>query len=202
MDDSLEKRKQIFGSIYKHNLRGGRDSKSGSDFDIVETAKIRAELLRLFRRLNIKSILDIPCGDLNWFSQIKLSEDIGYIGADIVQELIDDNKARYPDTDFRVMDIIGSELPRVDLVLCRDLLGYYPNNYIELALANIKSSGARFLLATTFPKVQKTVDIEVGRWRPINMEYFGLKLIALIDENLVNKSGENSGKMLGLYRLR
>jgi len=41
--------------------------------------------------LQIKTLLDAPCGDGNWINKVDLS-GITYIGADIVPEIIETNK--------------------------------------------------------------------------------------------------------------
>jgi hypothetical protein len=161
---------KTFLPMYQGNLWGGRESKSGNGSDLVETEVIREEIPKLVELLDAKSILDIPCGDMNWMHWIIDGMNVAYIGADVVPEIIADNKQKYPHLQFQVLNIVTDKLPDVDLVLVRDLFGHIPNKDIKAALRNILASGSHWLLTTTFPKVKENTDIEIGSWRPVNME--------------------------------
>ena len=71
-----------------------------------------------------------------------------------------------PTREYRVGDLIRDPLPQADLVLCRDCLVHLPFAEGMEALANIRRSGATWLLATTFPARESNADIRMGRWRP------------------------------------
>jgi hypothetical protein len=112
-------------------------------------------------------------------------QEVAYIGADIVPELIEANKAKYPTTKFEVLDITKDKLPKVDLVLVRDCLGHLSNFNVKKALDNIKSSGSKYLLSTSFTKFNFNADVEDGGWRCINLliDPFKLKPQYLINED-------------------
>lgn len=188
MDD--DRRVQEFSSIYKHNLWSGRESRSGTGSDMVETKNIRRELPGVLKRLGIKSLLDIPCGDLNWMRHIDM-EGIEYTGADIVPDIIEDNRARFPDRRFVVLDLVKDKLPEVDMVFCRDIIGHMSQANAELAIRNILDSGAKYLMATDWPKADNRTDIEDAKWRPINMtlllEHTGAQLIEEVSEDIPDK---------------
>lgn len=163
-----------------------------------QTVVVRRELPRIISEYDVTSLLDIPCGDLHWISQITLPQGTTYIGADIVPQLIAANREKYPHIDTRVLDIVTDSLPKSDLVLVRDLFGHLTNQEVTSAIENIRRSGSRLLLTTTFPNMPDSVG-RTGGWRPINMNYFGLTPIELVDEELLREDGVNVGKMLGLY---
>lgn len=194
--------RQTFTGIYENNLWKGDESVSGKGSSLEQTEAVRRALPGLLRRFGIRSLLDIPCGDLNWISTVDFG-DTQYIGADIVPELVAEAGLAHM-ADLRVLDITRDALPVVDLVLCRDLLGHFSNRDVKLALHNIRLSGAKFLLSTTFPGRENTHDIETGQWRPINLaSLFGLpNPILLINENCTAGDGQFSDKSLGLWRLR
>ena len=83
-------------------------------------------------------------------------------------ELIDRNRQKF-DFPFLVADITKDNLPKVDLVLCRDALVHLSNQHTSAALANFKKSGSRYLLATTFTETAENADIVTGWWRPLNL---------------------------------
>lgn len=196
--------KEIFEKIYEDNFWRSEESVSGTGSTLEETAELRLFLPSLLEDIDANSILDIPCGDLNWIKEIIPIEESGYIGADIVPKLIEKNKAAYPGGDFRVLDIARSDLPQVDVVLVRDLLGHFSNLDVKLALKNLRRSGSKYLLATTFPNEQTRGDIKTGQWRPINLaSYFGLpEPIRLYPESNVDFGDHVSVKCLGSWNLR
>ena len=190
----------IFQDIYDTNFWGNAESVSGHGSNLEQTAYIRAALPNVFKNLKVKSILDIPCGDMYWAA--KMQWPLAYIGADVVPELIAANKQKYPDADFRLLDITRDTLPRVDLVFVRDLFGHFCNADVQRSLRNIRASGSTYLLSTTFPdRDTEPTDILTGQWRPINLgRMWGLPdPLAIINEYSPHKGFED--KSLGLWKL-
>ena len=83
--------KELFTSYYKNNTWAGVESLSGPGSDYEQTKFLVPELEIMLNDLNIKSMLDIPCGDFNWMKNVDLSL-INYHGADIVDNVIISNK--------------------------------------------------------------------------------------------------------------
>lgn len=197
--------KDIFTSHYQNNHWKNDESVSGHGSTLDATTTIRDALPTLVSDLKVKTLLDIPCGDFNWFSSILFDDDAQpyYIGADIVRELVYQNERQYPGTDFRVLDVTKDKLPQVDLILCRDLLGHLSNVDVKRALRNIRRSNTKYLLATTFPDHENSGDIRTGDWRAINLaQYFGLPdPLLLINEGCTAGSGAFADKSLGLWRI-
>lgn len=159
---------KIFQSIYLKNFWGDSDSLSGPGSNLEVTKVLRNELSELFTHLKISSILDIPCGDFHWMKDIKF-DNIKYIGADIIQDLVESNK-KYESGNiaFKKLDIIKDELPTVDLILVRDCFIHFSYKDIFASLKNICMSNSEYLLVTTFNEQSKNEDIPTGDWRPIN----------------------------------
>lgn len=195
--------REVFTHIYRTNFWKDKESVSGQGSNLRQTETIRKVLPTLFDKFHVKSILDIPCGDFYWFRQMEFPNGIKYIGADIVPELLDALWQTFRGVDFRLLDATMSKLPRVDLILCRDMLGHFSNADVKLALNNFKSSGSIYLLATTFPDRENKGDIETGQWRPVNLaQYFGLPdPIVIINENSSEGAGKFKDKSLGLWVL-
>ncbi|MDB5438392.1 MAG: hypothetical protein JWM33_819 [Caulobacteraceae bacterium] len=191
-------RQSIFTRVYRENAWGDGDSVSGPGSNAETTAHIRAALPELVRELGVTSLLDIPCGDYHWMKGVELG--CAYIGADLVGELIEADKKAYPGVDFRQADLLASALPAADAVFCRDCLVHLSNDDIAKALANIRRSGARFLLSTTFPDLAENQDTVTPYWRPIN-----LALILGEPERLIRDYSDaqknDQGKHLGVWRL-
>lgn len=197
--------KQVFTRFYvEHLWDNGGESRSGLGSSLQATAKLRGELPALFHEYRIRSILDIPCGDFNWMRMVPLDAGISYIGADIVDQIIADNRQKYlsPERKFVVLDITRSKLPRVDLVLCRDCLFHLALQDIFRALENIKRSRSTYLLTTTFTHHMKNQDVETGGWRTLNLEqapFFFPPPTKVIAENPT--SAQYPDKSLGLWRV-
>jgi len=160
----------IFAEIYRKNAWGGI-SKSGPGSDLSQTQTIREELPKLFKELEISSILDIPCGDFYWLKEVNL-DSISYVGADIVGNIISYNEEKYhrKNRTFVRLDVLTDDLPKVDLIFCRDLLVHFSYSDISKSIRNIKKSGSKYLLTTSFVETKMNNDIVTGEWRKLNLQ--------------------------------
>lgn len=165
--------KQRFTEIFNKNLFLGKSSRSGEGSSLEQTKVLREELSKLFEELNIKSMLDAPCGDWNWMKAVNLV-GIEYIGVDIVEQIIKDNQEKYikPNIKFINSNIIEDDLPEVDLIFCRDCLVHLTYEDIFKTLDNFKKSKSKYLLTTTFPShKQKNKELVYKEiWRDLNLE--------------------------------
>ncbi len=196
---------EVFEEIHRTNAWGGRDSLSGTGSDAEQTRLVVAALQRIIAERNVATLLDIPCGDFHWMRHADLA-GADYTGADIVDELIEENRRRYtrPRTAFRRLDLLSDELPRVDLVFCRDCLVHFSHADVRRALANIIGSGSRFLLTTTFSEQRFNAEIVTGQWRRLNLERPPFSLpspLELINEGCTEEDGAFADKSLGLWRI-
>jgi Methyltransferase domain len=164
-------RRGVFRDIYKYNLWGNHDSASGHGSTMASTELLRQELPKLVAKFGIRTMLDTGCGDYYWMAGLDLGLDL-YIGADIVPELILQNRQRYENNErkFVTLDITRQTLPKVDLILCRHCMIHMPLNEIRCCLNNFKRSGSKFLLATTLPGCTENSDIRIGGFHQINLE--------------------------------
>jgi 2-polyprenyl-3-methyl-5-hydroxy-6-metoxy-1,4-benzoquinol methylase len=206
-DYRLRKRsvEERFTHFYRHNYWGSAESVSGSGSEWAQTETLVAALPELFRELNIRSILDIPCGDFHWMQRVPL-EGISYIGADIVKPLIDENRTRHARSNIRFehLNIITDPLPRADLVIVRDCMIHFSNEDIVRTLRNIKSSGSTWLLTTTYTNRKQNNDILTGRWRGLNLciPPFNFPPPArLIVEQCTEENRAFQDKSLGLWEI-
>jgi 2-polyprenyl-3-methyl-5-hydroxy-6-metoxy-1,4-benzoquinol methylase len=194
--------KKVFTEIYESNSWTSSESRSGLGSELISTETIRKELPEVFKKFNIKSVLDIPCGDFNWMNNVDLKE-VHYIGADIVENMIEDNKNNFKDYEFKVLDITEDDLPEVDLIFARDILGHFDYENIEKTIKNILRSGSKYLLTTSFTKWEYNINIKNGDWRPINLmlKPFLFKPIYLINENCFEGDFQYNDKCLILFDL-
>ena len=201
MNKQLE---QVFTNIYDTRAWHSKESISGNGSELIQTEQIINELTFLLNKYNITSMLDIPCGDFNWMQHVNLG-NVKYIGADIVEDLIISNQNKYPDIEFQHLDLTKSELPKVDLILARDVFVHMKYNTIVAALENIINSGCTYLLTTSFTGMNVNHDLNAdGDWRPLNLlvEPFRFKPVYLINENCTEGvNNQHNDKCLILFEV-
>ena len=163
--------KQVFSQIYNDNHWQSAHSRSGTGSEIDQTKEVKQILQRVFADYAISSMADIPCGDFNWMEKVTFPPNFQYYGFDIVSDLIASNTQKFGTLTkvFRWADITSSDLPKVDLIFCRDCLVHLSYEAIDLAIRNIKTSGSKYLLTTTFT-THENRNIVSGNWRPISLE--------------------------------
>lgn len=161
-----------FAAIYAENLWENPESRSGWGSTLVYTTTLRRRLAKLLVDMNVKILLDAPCGDFNWMSHVPFPAGMHYIGADIVPELIATLTAKYadkPEHDFRVIDLVHDPLPSADLWLCRDLLAHLRNADGLGVIRNFVASDIPYLLMKTYDFVAANSDTRPGGFRYINL---------------------------------
>lgn len=192
-----------FKFIYETNHWKGNSSLSGQGSDKKQVEKIIDVLPKLIKEYNVKSILDIPCGDFNWMQDVDLS-NIQYVGADIVGDIVQTNIANYSalNRSFYKLNLINDFLPRVDLIFCRDCFVHLSNDDIIKSIKNIKLSRSKLLLTTTFTLCNNNVDIVTGDWRILNLNNYPFCFpnpLQIINENCTEGNNTYNDKSLGLW---
>jgi hypothetical protein len=174
-DFQLEKHSQasVFERIMRARFWPSDETVSGEGSTVAKTIVLRKRLAEAFALLGIRSLVDAPCGDLNWMRLMDYNFE-SYIGIDIVSPLIERlrNEKEKPDSTrhFQVGDVTTDILPFADAILCRDCLVHLPFSEIHNAHMLFKKAGFRYLFVTTFPNRKTNDDCAVGAWRPLNME--------------------------------
>jgi hypothetical protein len=153
----------------------------------------------IVKKYNIKSISDCPCGLYeNWIYSLEFDKKgIDYIGYDINDLIIIRNKTKFPVIEFIEFNMCEQQLPKSDLIICRDCLFHLPNQFVIAALNNFKLSGSTYLLATEQRWVTQNKELtkeelnnESGN-KPINLEIAPFNLgqsLEFHDEKLWRRS--------------
>ena len=102
------------------------------------TEKQRRWIPDLIDAYDIKSIADIGAGDLNWIKSMDIPNSVHYQAYDLVP--------RKP--EVVKFDLVRQVPPVVDMVMCLWVLNHLPYIDAVAAVANLKASGARYLLMT------------------------------------------------------
>jgi hypothetical protein len=194
----------VFTAIYRRNGFNGDESVSGPGSSLKGARVIAERLPGLLREFNVRTLLDIPCGDFNWMRRVPLG-DVRYTGADIVEELVKRNKEfESENVRFVRLDLLADPLPQSDLVLVRDCLIHLSYRDTLKALENVRRSKSRYLLTTTYPEHAFNHDIATGGCRAVNLALppFGLPVpLLLIHEEYSEGGGPVSDKSLGLWEV-
>ena len=195
---------EVFTQIYDTNYWKSQESISGQGSEMKQVKLLIDALNNLISEKNIKSILDIPCGDFNWMQNVDLS-GVKYIGADIVEKLIqknaEENRVR-KNISFKVLNLTSDALPKCDLIIVRDCLVHLSYSDIMKAIDNIKSSECKYLFTTTYPNYSPNHDIITGDWRRINLlaKPFNFPPPLLVfNENCTEGIGEFADKSMLLW---
>jgi hypothetical protein len=189
MSDDLKKRFHI--NKWKG---GGEETVSGKGSTLAFTAPLRPALEALFKRLNVKTLLDAPCGDFNWMSHVNL-DGIDYVGLDIIEDVIEQNRARHggKGREFRTADITTDPLPRADLMLCRDCTFHLPLSFVWQILENFVRSGSPYLLLTQHNNATNIDMPKPGGYQPRNLLVEPFNLPRPAPENWLVDNPERKG---------
>nr|MBA2307118.1 class I SAM-dependent methyltransferase [Candidatus Dependentiae bacterium] len=127
-------------------------------------------------------------------------------GMDIVEALVTKNKQQYtrPLRIFEHGNAITSDLPNVDLILCRDMFVHLDFNSIFATLKNFKRSGSRYLLVTVHPLIQHNQNIPIGEWRALDLQKAPFNFpapLCLLPDREREQDVEACTKYLGLWLL-
>lgn len=196
----------VFRDIYDKRAWRGRESASGRGSDSDQTRVLRERLPGVIGELGVRSLLDLPCGDFHWMRDVvSATQDLSYVGADIVEALVHSNGAAYGanEIEFRHLNLLHDQLPPADMLFCRDCLVHLSEADIRLALANILRSSFTYVALTTFPDRDSNRDIATGRWRPLNLQAapFGFPPpLRLLKEECTEEDGRFADKALGIWR--
>lgn len=136
---------------YKKGWTGGLpETPCGYGSKLGATKAQREWIPGILEKYKIKSIADIGAGDLNWIKHIDLT-GIRYQAYDLVPR----RKA------VKKFDIIQEVPPKVDLIMCFWVLNHMPIDHCREAIANIKASGAKYLMMTDVPRYRKDQPEEI-----------------------------------------
>ena len=198
-----------FTNVYNKNLFNGAESRSGNGSDLTQTKVLRESLPVLLKSFNVKSILDLPCGDFNWMRKLDLNE-IQYTGGDVVESMVQGLNFNYQSSTrkFQVIDIVRQAPDKYDAIFCRDLFVHLSDKDILRALRNIKSSGSTYLFTTTFTRLsanKKLPMLKRGvKWRTINLElppWNFPKPLHILNENCTEMNSEYKDKSIGVWEV-
>ena len=166
-----------------NEIRKVSASGKGSDLGINTQTSLKI-VKDAINRYNVKSMIDIPCGDANWIFDSLITDTLPlYLGLDVTSAVIQVNKERFAHHKnklFSFWDATTCSLPKFqngtngeltpfDLVHVRDVIQHMRLEQGVSFFCNVFHSGARVLVATTYPDNTKNVQITEGSWYKNNL---------------------------------
>jgi hypothetical protein len=135
--------KQVFTKIYAEGAWGKpRSLFSGTGSHVEALVKPYVEAaqraLREIAAIEARKpdAVDLGCGDFS-VGSLLLPLCGAYVGCDIVEPVVVANRERYPDADFRVLDITTDDPPAGDVVFIRQVLQHLSNAHITNVLPKL-----------------------------------------------------------------
>ena len=147
---------------YQDPLHRASGSGIGSDLGQM-TSEDRAWLISIIKEHNVTTMIDVPCGDVNWQLGAWETDSLtAYIGLDIVPRVVEVDNARFAhhsNKRFADWDFASCSLPRIvwpdqpdprpaDLVHARHVLQHMPIARAAEAAYHLVASGARVVVVT------------------------------------------------------
>ena len=182
----------VFGRIWAQRL-WSQTIASGVGSDPAQAGPYLELLRRSLQEWNVRSVLDLGCGDWGLASQIDWS-GIDYLGVDVVVDLIEQLRDQH-ETDrvrFVARDAASDHAALLDgrsgrpfdLLLCKDVLQHWPNKAVGAFLGALPRLAKRALLVNDVVHDERrrwgirrraherkvNTDIELGDWRPVRVE--------------------------------
>jgi SAM-dependent methyltransferase len=162
-----------FSRVYAQDIWEGG---SGRGSTAENTVAYRAFLEQFLRDQDVKSVVDLGCGDWQ-FSQHVDWQGADYHGVDTVPAVVQENKRRFGHrARFSHLDISQEALPSADLVLIKDVLQHWPTRTIRDFLPRLKTY--RWAIITNCGLSGPTLngDIAMTGYRPLDLRQppFGL----------------------------
>ena len=167
---------KIFSDIYRDGIWGtdefGRGT-SGGGSTPQEFQPFVDYLHNFLSETPIQSIVDVGCGDwvlgrsINW-------GDRDYLGIDIVPELIERNQASFTKENIHFLHLNASEeeLPKADLLICKDVLQHLSLSEISNILAQTRKFKYVLFVNDVFswsPYTNSESLIEPYHYRPLDL---------------------------------
>jgi hypothetical protein len=153
--------KDVMQQVYEMKLWGGKEfdfySGNGSHHSKIIKPYLDDIITFLSSHDNSLIVCDLGCGDFNIGKHLaKYTRK--YIAIDIVEKLIDRNKALFikDNLEFHCLDITANELPKGDCIILRQVLQHLSNSEIEKIIKKL----------TAYKYIILTENIPIGEFTP------------------------------------
>ena len=124
----------------------------------------RRLILKAALSLDIKSVVDVGCGNGALLSEFKRRSSLNMVGIDLSELIIATNKKHFPDARFYALDISRSALNEMfDLVICSEVLEHIDD--FGIVLANLQRMCRQYMILTVPSGKVFPIDRKMGHVR-------------------------------------
>ena len=128
---------EIFTKIYSADMwHGGSGDGSKPENAIAYILMLRG----IFSSDSIKTIADLGCGDWQLMEKIKVPNDKIYQGFDLVESVIEENKAKHAAANVHFVKIDNLDdfiNVKADLLVVKDVIQHWPHEQVKFFLEKI-----------------------------------------------------------------
>jgi len=158
---------EVFTNIYKNNV--WENGSGGGSYE-KNTVDYRAFLQQFMKDNNIKTVVDLGCGDWQMNKLMDWS-GINYLGVDCVHFLMNENVQRFGKEGiaFETADITSFDVPTCDLLLIKDVFIHWTN--AEIIRFFKKQIPAKYILVTNDNRVngEHKDNAAPGQYRDVDI---------------------------------
>jgi len=185
----VDEHERVFTWIYDTAVWGKNDQGegfSGGGSRLANTGEYIAYLEKFMKDHNIKSVVDVGCGDWEFSRYIDWS-GINYIGYDVVAHVIEKNRKSFGSSSIQFIhgNFLYVDLPEADLLLCKHVLQHLSNADIINFLKQLKKFKYCLITNEVNPETLSSLnpDIEIGGGRKVDLSkppfnIFGEKVLS------------------------
>jgi SAM-dependent methyltransferase len=158
--------RRIFSKIYSDFVWGNDNQRSfysGTGSDDIYAEPYAATINEFIKKHNIKSMVDLGCGDFRVGNKIVSDNNVNYIGIDVVPELIAHNNKFFRNSSVRFLckNIVRQKLPVADLCVIRQVLQHLSNDDILRVLKKCKQY--KYLIVTEHLPIDTDIVANVDK---------------------------------------
>lgn len=183
---------------------GSLETPCGPGSTLEACSGILERLPKWIKGHGIRTIVDLGCGDFHWMGHLDLS-GLEYDGYDVVRFLVERNVEKHQRGNIRFhhADLTTLVVPKVDLLVLKDVLIHLPTPQALEVLGRARASGSRFLASTTSPGYLASyrARMTVGDFAPVDLEAGPFSLGAPLDSVEVPNRPGNPKKFFALWKL-
>ena len=170
--DRYHKMKDEFTNIYEKELWGqGKGSGAGSRPKF--NAPYITFLENFLRDNNIESVIDFGCGDWQ-FSRYVDWGSVDYLGLDIVDTVIENNKKQFWWESFVSDTDVFKYLEGREFIIIKDVIMHWPNEEILFFLDKLVTYDIKILLINVFGQPKNRRLKRVGGFSRLDYDKFPL----------------------------
>ena len=167
-----------FIDIYRNNIWGEDNcdmykGTSGLGSKIYYNTEYILKIREFIDKNNIKTIVDLGCGDFLCGSELYSDKDICYTGYDIYPDVINHNSNLLNNSkyEFICLDFYNckDQIKSADLCIIKDVLQHWPLSYINNFLNYIVGKFSNIIICNDYTNSKDNVDIKIGQCRDLSI---------------------------------